>query len=301
MTQTIGMIGLGIMGMPMAGRLIAAGYPLVVYDIKPGAADALVAQGAQPGASPRDVAARADVIITMLPDSAEVEQAVFGEDGVLAGIRKGALLVDMSSISPKTAQKIGAAAEERGFEALDAPVSGGDVGAKGGTLSIMVGGKEETFQKMLPVFEVLGKKITLCGGYGAGQIVKACNQVLVGITIAGVAEALTLGAKAGVDPAVIVQVLGGGLARCGVLENRGGRMVTGDFAPGFRSRLHYKDMRIAMAAGQDIGVPLPLASLVHDLFKEMVIKGRGELDHTGLLTLIEERASTQARTKKESA
>ncbi len=291
----IGFIGLGIMGRPMAGRLIDAGYPLVVYDVNAAPVEALVGQGAQRGASPQDVASRSEVIITMLPDTPDVEQVVFGPQGILDGIRPGAIYIDMSTIAPKTAVRIGQTADERGFQALDAPVSGGDVGAQQGTLSIMVGGRAETFDAARPIFEVLGKNVVLCGDHGAGQIVKVCNQILVGVTIAGVAEALTLGARAGVDPAKIVQVLSAGLARCGVLENRGQRMIEGDFAPGFRSRLHYKDMRIAVATGQDYGVPLPVAGLVHELFKELVVSGRGDLDHSGLLTLIEDRAGIQAR------
>jgi 2-hydroxy-3-oxopropionate reductase len=208
------------------------------------------------------------------------------------------ILIDMSTVAPSMAQRIGVAAKQGGFAALDAPVSGGDVGARQGTLSIMAGGTQETFNAVLPIFEVMGKRVTLCGGHGAGQTVKACNQILVGITIAGVAEALTLGAKAGVDPAKIVEVLGGGLGRCGVLENRGMRMVEGDFAPGFRCRLHYKDMRIAVSAGQDFGVPLPVSALVHELFKETVLSGRGELDHSALLTLVEDRAGIKVRKQK---
>jgi 2-hydroxy-3-oxopropionate reductase len=292
---TIGFIGLGIMGRSMASRLLEAGYPLVVYDINPQAVGALAGQGAARGSSAADVAARSQVIITMLPDTPDVEQVVFGEQGVLEGIQPGAALIDMSTIAPAMAQRIAQAAEAAGFAALDAPVSGGDVGAQQGTLSIMVGGSVEAFEAVLPILQVMGRRVVLCGGPGAGQTVKACNQILVGITIAGVSEALALGAKAGVDPAKIVEVLSGGLARCGVLENRGARMIDGDFAPGFRSRLHYKDMRIAVASGQDYGVPLPLTALVHELFKEMVLAGRGDYDHSGLLTLVEDRAQVKAR------
>jgi len=294
---TIGFIGLGIMGGPMAGRLLDAGYPLVAFDRNADRTAALVAHGAALGADAADVAARSDLIITMLPDTPDVEAVYFGPRGILERIRPGALAVDMSTIAPAMAQRIGAAAAERGCTALDAPVSGGDVGAQQGTLSIMVGGEEAAFERARPVFSVLGKRVVLCGAHGAGQTVKACNQILVGVTIAGVAEALTLGAKAGVDPARIVEVLSGGLARCGVLENRGQRMVQGDFAPGFRSRLHYKDLRIAVASGQDFDVPLPVTALVHELFKELVLQGGGDLDHSGLLTLIEARAGISARTQ----
>ncbi len=291
---TIGFIGLGIMGRPMSRNLLNAGYALVVYDIVKAAVDEIVAAGATAGSSAKDVAARSDVIITMLPDTPDVEKVALGEDGVLAGARPGSIYVDMSTISPVMAEKVAKAGKEKGMRVLDAPVSGGDVGAQKGTLSIMVGGDEATFNEVLPIFQVMGKA-TLCGGNGAGQVVKACNQVLVGVTIAGVAEALTLGAKAGVDPAKIVEVLSGGLARCGVLENRGKRIVQRDFAPGFRCRLHYKDMRIIVDAAQAYGVPLPIASQVHELFKRMVVSGRGEYDHTGLITAIEELAGIEVK------
>ena len=212
----------------------------------------------------------------------------------MEGIRKGSTYIDMSTISPVLAQKIAEIGKAKGVKVLDAPVSGGDVGAQKGTLSIMVGGDEASFNEVLPVFQPMGKA-TLCGGPGAGQVVKACNQILVGVTIAGVSEALTLGAKAGVDPAKIVEVLSGGLARCGVLENRGKRIVARDFAPGFRCRLHYKDMRIIMAAGQAYGVPLPISGMVHELFKRMIVAGRGEYDHTGLITAVEEMAGIEVK------
>jgi 2-hydroxy-3-oxopropionate reductase len=194
----------------------------------------------------------------------------------------------MSTVSPMLAEEIARAGTARGIDALDAPVSGGQMGAEKATLSIMVGGAEAAFQRALPILQTLGKSIVHCGAPGAGQIVKACNQILVALTIEGVAEALTLGASAGVDPAKIVQVLGAGLARCGILETRGAHMLAGDFAPGFRSRLHYKDLRIALAAGQAYQSPLPATALVHEMFKQMVTSGRGDLDHTGLVELLQE-------------
>lgn len=290
---TIGFLGLGIMGTPMCSRLITAGYPIIVFDIKEELIQSLENQGAQKGINAKDVASRAEIIITMLPETSIVEQTFFGPNGIMDGIRKRAIYIDMSTNSPVLARRIGEAAEKSGFQALDAPVSGGDVGAKKGTLSIMVGGKQETFDYVLPVFQVMGETIQLCGSYGAGQIVKACNQIVVGVTIAGVAEALTFGTKAGIDPEKIVKVLGGGLARCGILENRGMRMVNHDFQPGGPCRVHHKDMRIIMAEGENLGIPLPFSSQVYDLFKEMILKGRSEYDHTGLLTLMEERACIQ--------
>lgn len=290
----IGFIGLGIMGRPMSKNLLKAGYALVVNDIVKEPVEELVGLGAKSAPTAAAVAAQSDVVITMLPDTPDVDKVALGPNGVMEGIRPGSIYVDMSTVSPTIAQRIAEVGREKGVKTLDAPVSGGDVGAQKGTLSIMVGGDEETFNKVLPIFNVMGKAV-LCGGPGAGQTVKACNQILVGVTIAGVAEALTLGAKAGVDPAKIVQVLSGGLARCGILENRGMRIVNRDFEPGFRCRLHYKDMRIALAAGQAYGVPLFVSSIVHDLFKRMVISGRGEYDHSGLITAVEELAGIEVK------
>ena len=288
MRINVGFIGLGIMGRPMARNLIQAGHRLIVLDRNPEPVAELAALGAEPAASPASVAEHAEVVITMLPDSPDVEAVVFDAQGVLMGLRPGALYIDMSTVSPMLAERITAAGAAQGAAVLDAPVSGGQVGAEKATLSIMVGGEESAFQRALPLLGALGKNIVHCGGPGAGQIVKACNQILVALTIQGVAEALTLGMKAGVDPGKIVQVLGAGLARCGILETRGERMIAADFAPGFRSRLHYKDLRIALAAGQAYEAPLPATGIVHEMFKQMVISGRGELDHTGLLDLLQE-------------
>jgi 2-hydroxy-3-oxopropionate reductase len=293
--QTIGFIGLGIMGRPMARNLLQAGYPLVVHNRSRGPVEELTALGARPASSAREVAAQTDVVITMLPDSPDVEAVVLGADGVMAGIRPGSIYIDMSTISPTVATRVAEVGAEHGVGVLDAPVSGGDIGAQKGTLTIMVGGDEEIFRRAGPIFQVLGKNIVHCGGPGAGQTVKACNQVLVAVTIAGVAEALVLGTKAGVDPAKIVQVLSGGLARCGILENRGERIVNRDFGPGFRGRLHYKDLRIAQAAGQAFEAVLPVTALVHELFKQMTLMGGGELDHTGLVTVIEALSQVQVR------
>jgi 2-hydroxy-3-oxopropionate reductase len=234
----------------------------------------------------------------MLPDSPDVEKVALGPDGIVEGVHEGLIYVDMSTIAPSTAVRVGEALAEKGVRCLDAPVSGGDVGAQQGTLSIMVGGDQATFDEVQPVFGVLGKSAVLCGPLGAGQTVKTCNQVLVAVTIAGVSEALVLGAKAGVDPAKIVQVLSGGLARCGVLENRGQRMVRGDFQPGFRIRLHYKDLNIVRQTSKDYSVPLPITSSVHELFATAMAQELGDLDHTGLLTILENLAAIQARTEE---
>lgn len=296
MTETIGFIGLGIMGRPMAHNLLKVGYRLVVHNRSRAPVDELVAAGAVAAWSPREVAEQSEVVITMLPDSPDVELVALGPEGLIEGAHAGLIYVDMSTIAPAVAVRVAQTLAEKGVRCLDAPVSGGDVGAQQGTLSIMVGGDEQTFAQVKPIFDVLGKSAVLCGPNGAGQTVKACNQVLVAVTIAGVSEALVLGAKAGVDPAKIVQVLSGGLARCGVLENRGQRMVQGDFEPGFRIRLHYKDLNIVRQTSRDYGVPLPVTAVVHEMFTTAMSAGRGELDHTGLLTVIEELAGIQART-----
>lgn len=291
----IGFIGLGIMGNPMTKHLLKAGYELVVYDILESSVKDVVSAGAESVGSCKEIAEQSDIIITMVPDSPDVEAAALGPQGIIEGISQGKIYIDMSTIAPSVAVSVGKKMSEKGVQCLDGPVSGGDVGAKNATLSIMVGGEEETFNRVNPIFEVMGNAV-LCGPLGSGQIVKACNQVLVAVTIAGVSEALTLGAKAGVDPINIVKVLGGGLARCGVLENRGERMVNGDFDPGFRIRLHYKDLNIIMKTGNDYQVPLPVTSVVHELFNTAMVKGRSELDHSGLLTVLEDLAGIEART-----
>jgi 2-hydroxy-3-oxopropionate reductase len=292
----IGFIGLGIMGRPMTKHLLNAGYEVVVHDINRDAVKEMVEAGAQEANACAEVAERSDLIITMVPDSPDVQAAALGEGGIIEGVREGAVYVDMSTIAPSVSVEVGEEMAKKGVKCLDGPVSGGDVGAQNATLSIMVGGDDETYEFVRPIFEVMGKPV-LCGPLGAGQIVKACNQVLVAVTIAGVSEAITLGAKAGVDPLKIVEVLGNGLARCGILENRGERMVNGDFDPGFRIRLHYKDLNIIMKTGNDYQVPLPVTSVVHELFNTAMVKGRSELDHSGLLTVIEDMAGIEARTK----
>ena len=293
----IGFIGLGIMGRPMSKHLINAGYELVVYDIVEASVNEITAAGAAAVGSCKEVAEQTDVIITMVPDSPDVEAAALGPGGIIEGISGGKTYIDMSTIAPSVAVSVGEKMAEKGVLCLDGPVSGGDVGAQNAALSIMVGGDEDVFNTIKPIFDIMGNAV-LCGPLGSGQIVKACNQVLVAVTIAGVSEALTLGTKAGVDPINIVKVLGGGLARCGILENRGERMVNGDFDPGFRIRLHYKDLNIIMKTGNDYQVPLPVTSVVHELFNTAMAKGRSELDHSGLLTVLEDLAGIEARTKE---
>jgi 2-hydroxy-3-oxopropionate reductase len=292
--MTIGFIGLGIMGRPMSQHILKAGYPVIVYDVMPAGVQEVVAAGAKAAASSADVASASDLVITMVPDSPDVEAAYLNPKGVLEGAKKGTILVDMSSISPSVAKKVAEEAAKRGCPMLDAPVSGGDVGAKNATLSIMVGGSQEIFDKVKPVFDLMGKA-TYCGPSGSGQVVKACNQILVAVTLVGMSEALVLGQKAGVDPEVVVKVLSGGLARCGVLENRGMRVTKRDFAPGFRIRLHYKDLNIIRQAGRDFGCALPASALAHELFGAMMANGLGELDHSAVIKAIEMLSNTEVK------
>ena len=288
----IGFIGLGIMGKPMARNLAMAGYDLVIYNRSQDDVDTLLAEGDQfqAAASPREVAERTKAIITMLPDSPDVRDVVFGENGLLPAIDKGHLLIDMSTIAPATAVEVDAALRERGARALDAPVSGGDKGAIAGTLSIMVGGDDGDFHRAMPLFEAMGKTIVHVGGAGAGQIVKACNQVVVAINYAAVSEALVLGAKAGVDPDKIVQVLSGGLAASRVLELKGPSMVAHQFEPGFRVDLHRKDLGIARSTATENSAPIPVTAVVSQLFEAAAAAGKGDRDHSALVTVYEELA-----------
>jgi 2-hydroxy-3-oxopropionate reductase len=295
MAETIGFIGLGIMGRPMAKNLLKAGFPLVVYDIVAEPVDDVVAAGAARGLSSKDVAARSDVIITMLPDGPEVESVVLGPEGVLEGARPGSLLIDMSSVSPLVAQKVGAACESRGVAFLDAPVSGGEPGAINATLAIMVGGKPEVFERAVPVFQALGKSITLTGPVGAGNVTKLANQIMVACNIAAMGEALVLAAKAGLDPEVVFNAVKGGLAGSNVLNAKAPMVVAGNFKPGFRIRLHQKDLRNALLAAESLKVPLPLTSTVQQMLMGLMNSGRGELDHSAIVTFIEDMAGYQAR------
>jgi 2-hydroxy-3-oxopropionate reductase len=285
-SEMIGFIGLGIMGEPMASNLLKAGYRVVGHDLVAERTERLLAQGATAATSGKAISEQCDVVITMLPDSPDVEKAYMGEDGVLAGARSGILLIDMSTISPVVARRVALAAGGLGCDMLDAPVSGGEVGAINATLSIMVGGEERVFERARPVLETLGKP-TLCGSSGAGQTVKACNQIQVALNFLGMAEAFVLGAKAGVDPAVVLKVLSGGYAQCRVMDVRGPKVLNGDFTPGFRSRLHFKDLNIIRETARAYGCSLPGSALAHELFAAMQANGWGELDHSAVIKVIE--------------
>jgi 2-hydroxy-3-oxopropionate reductase len=293
MEGKVGFIGLGLMGKPMAKNLMRAGYSLVVHNKPPDNAEELGREGAIVANSAREAAEQSDIIITMLPDSPDVQKVVAGEGGVLEGIKPGALLIDMSSISPVVTRDLAEKVRAKGASMLDAPVSGGDVGAIQGTLSIMVGGEEADFERARPLFEVMGKTIVHVGGTAAGQVTKAANQVLVGITIAGVSEALILGSKGGVSPEKILDVLGGGLAGNKVMEVKREKFLSHDFTPGFRAELHHKDMGIAMSAAREYGIVLPLTAIVDQLFQSMKKKGWGRDDHSGLLQVLEDLAEYQ--------
>ncbi|HKH57377.1 MAG TPA: 2-hydroxy-3-oxopropionate reductase [Rubrobacter sp.] len=291
MADAVGFIGLGIMGRPMAKNLMDAGYELVVHNRSPQKAEELAEEGnATAAGSPREVAEACDIVITMLPDSPDVEAVVAGEDSVLEGIRDGALLVDMSTISPVVTEELSEKVRNQGASMLDAPVSGGDVGAIEGALSIMVGGSEEDFERARPLFDVMGKVATHVGPTGAGQVVKACNQIVVALTIEAVSEALVLGSKGGVAPEKLVEALSGGLAGSAVMEAKKEKFFSHDFEPGFRIELHHKDLGIALAAGREYSVALPVTAIVDQMLEASKAKGRGDRDHSALLTLLEEAA-----------
>jgi 2-hydroxy-3-oxopropionate reductase len=288
MAERVGFIGLGIMGKPMARNLMDAGYELTVYNRSPEKAEELGEGGATVAASPKEAAEQSDITITMLPDSPQVREVVAGEEGVLEGIREGSLIVDMSTISPVVTEELAEAVRQKGASMLDAPVSGGDVGAIEGTLSIMVGGEEQDFERARPLFEAMGKTITHVGPVGAGQVTKAANQVVVALTIEAVSEALVLGSKGGVSPEKILDVLSGGLAGNKVMEVKREKFLSHTFEPGFRSELHHKDLGIALAAGREYGVVLPVTAIVDQMLLSMRRKGWGGEDHSALLRVIED-------------
>ncbi len=289
MPERVGFVGLGIMGRPMAHNLRRAGYELVLYNRTRARAEKLARQaGAGVAESPREVAERTGVIFTMLPGPREVGEIVAGEDGLLRGAGEGSLIVDTSTSSPVLARELARSARERGVGMLDAPVSGGDVGAEEGTLSIMVGGIEEDFERAKPLLEAMGETVTHVGPPGAGQVVKACNQIVVALAIEAVSEALVLGSKAGVAPEKIIEVLSGGLAANRVMEVKREKLLQRDFEPGGKVEFHRKDLGIALEAGREHGVPLPATAVVFQMFEALMARGRGGWDHSSLLTFIED-------------
>jgi 2-hydroxy-3-oxopropionate reductase len=283
------------MGKPMVRNLAKAGYELVVYNRSRGSIDEIVAEipGTIAADSPFDVASQAEIVITMVPDSPDVKAVVFDEGGLLEAVTAQSLIIDMSSIATTSAIEVHEAISAKGGSCLDAPVSGGDKGAIAGTLSIMVGGSAEAFERAKPLFEAMGKTIVHCGEAGAGQTVKLCNQIAVAVNIAGLSEALVLGAKQGVDPAKILEVLGGGLAGSKVLDARGPGMIAGTFQPGFRIDLHRKDLGNVLGTARASATSLPVTALVSQLMDSVSANGGGDLDHSALLTAIEQLANVK--------
>jgi 2-hydroxy-3-oxopropionate reductase len=291
----VGFVGLGIMGKPMSRNLLKAGHELVVYDIISSAMDEVVAGGAMRGASAADVAARSQVIITMLPDGPDVEAAVTGAGGVLQGAAAGSTVVDMSSISPLVAQRVAAACTVKGVDFLDAPVSGGEPKAIDASLAIMAGGKPEVFEKVLPLFGCLGSSATLTGPVGAGNVTKLANQIMVAVNIAGVSEALALAAKAGLDPEVVFNAVKGGLAGSTVLNAKAPMIIGRNFKPGFRVRLHQKDLRNALLAAESMKLSLPFTSLAQQVLTALMNNGRGDLDHSSIANFIEDMGNVEIK------
>jgi 2-hydroxy-3-oxopropionate reductase len=286
----IGFIGLGIMGAPMAGHLLAAGHELYVFTLGP-MPKAIAESRATPCPDARSVAERADIVFTMVPDTPDVEAALFGEKGIAAGLSKGKTVVDMSSISPIATKAFAKRINELGCDYLDAPVSGGEVGAKNATLSIMVGGDEAVFARVKPLFERMGKNITRVGGNGDGQTAKVANQIIVALNIEAVAEALLFAARAGADPARVRQALMGGFASSKILEVHGERMVKRTFAPGFRIALHQKDLNLALSSARQLGVALPNTATAQELFNACAAHGGAAWDHSAMVRALEKLAN----------
>jgi 2-hydroxy-3-oxopropionate reductase len=279
----------------MARNLIKAGHQLSVYDIVPDNVKEMVASGAIACQSAKDVACRSEATITMVPDGPEVEAAIMGSDGALQGARPGSLIIDMSSISPIVSQKVGAACAAQGVDFLDAPVSGGEPKAMDGTLAIMAGGKEDVFKKALPLFQSMGSSATLTGPVGAGNVTKLANQIMVAVNIAGMSEALVLATKAGLDPEVVFNAVKGGLAGSAVLNAKAPMAISRNFKPGFRIRLHQKDLRNALLAAESMKVSLPFTSLAQQVLMALMNNGRGDQDHSAIATFIEEMAKVEIK------
>jgi 2-hydroxy-3-oxopropionate reductase len=294
-TMDIGFIGLGIMGKPMARNLLKAGHRLKVYDPARPAVDELVASGAVAAASSREAASRSEVTFTMVPDGPEVEDAVLGESGALKGAAPGSVIVDMSSISPLVAQKVGKECEAKEVEFMDAPVSGGEPKAIEGTLAIMAGGKPEVFEKILPLFEIVGASAVLTGPIGAGNVTKLANQIIVAVNIAAMGEALVLATKAGLDPEVVYNAIKGGLAGSNVLNAKAPMVIERNFKPGFRINLHQKDLRNALLAAESLKVSVPFTSLAQQVLVSLMNNERGDLDHSAIATFFEDMAKTEVK------
>lgn len=293
--KRIGFIGLGIMGRPMALNLVKAGYALTVFDINPEPVQALVAAGAQAGASNADVAAKSEVLITMLPNSPEVKEVVLGQDGVLEGAQRGTIVVDMSSIAPLVSQEVAARLEAKGVAMLDAPVSGGEPKAIDGTISIMVGGRQEVFDQVKEMLLVMGASAVLVGDIGSGNTTKLANQIIVALNIAAMSEAMVLATKAGVDPEKVYQAIRGGLAGSTVLDAKAPLALAGNFKPGFRIELHIKDLTNALDTAHELGVPVPLTSGIMETMQALKVDGKAGDDHGGIIQFYEKLAKVAVR------
>jgi 2-hydroxy-3-oxopropionate reductase len=292
-SKTIGFIGLGIMGKPMATNLLKAGYSLVVYDVVAAPVDELASHGAAIGKSAKDVASRSDMTITMLPDGPDVEEAVLGPNGAIEGARKGSTIVDMSSISPKVAQEVGAACAKAGVGFLDAPVSGGEPRAIDGTLAIMVGGEASVFEQALPVFHAMGSKVTLTGPVGAGNVTKLANQIMVACNLAAMGEALALATRAGLDPQVVFEAVKDGLAGSNVLNAKAPLVIARNFQPGGRIKTHHKDLKNALHAAEEMNMRLPMTATAQGMILSLIAQGNGDLDHSAIVMAVERYAGVQ--------
>ncbi|MFQ5898033.1 MAG: 2-hydroxy-3-oxopropionate reductase [Candidatus Methylomirabilia bacterium] len=290
MPQAIGFIGLGIMGRPMAKNLLRTGFSLVVHDLRPDPVQELGGMGASTADSPRGVAEQVDLLITMLPNSPDVELVALGKNGIVEGAKRGLIYLDMSTISPLVSQQVAGALEAKGVRMLDAPVSGGEKGAIDGILSIMVGGDKAVFDQVLPIFQAMGKTITHLGPLGAGGFTKLANQIIVAVNFTAIAEALTLASKAGLDRELTIKALSGGLAGSRCLEQKTPNYLADTYQPGFKIDLHFKDLGLIMEASRALGVPLPTTAVVQELFNALRARGRGGLDHSGVITLLEDLA-----------
>jgi 2-hydroxy-3-oxopropionate reductase len=289
----IGFIGLGLMGKPMASHLLNAGFPLTVYNRSQTAVSELVAAGAQKAGSPKEIAAASDIIFLCLPDSPDVEKVCLGKDGIIEAVHDGLIVVDHSTIKPSTARRVASVLAERGVKFLDAPVSGGQIGAQNGTLTIMVGGDVKALERARGAMESYGKVITHIGASGAGQVAKCCNQIMVAAQMAAMAELLIFARKADVDPRKVVTAIKGGAAQCWTLDNKPDRLFAGNRQPGFKAHMQLKDLNIVMDSAREISMPLPTTTITSKLYKEMVEMEMGELDNSAVIVVIEKMAGSE--------
>ena len=293
--ERVGFVGLGLMGKPMAANIMKAGFPVTVYNRTRTKAEELAGQGAKVAGSPKEVAAQSDVTVTMVSDSPDVEEVILGANGVIQGVQHGAAVIDMSTISPQVTQEIAEALSQKGAHMLDAPVSGGSWGAVQGTLSIMVGGEKETFDRCLPIFEAMGKRVIYTGGHGMGQVTKLVNQIIVGGTLAAVCEGLLFGAKAGIDLNPVFEAITGGAANSWQLENLGSRILKRDFAPGFMVKLMHKDLRLITEVARDMQLPLPLISLAHQFYHVLQREGHSDEGTQAYIKVMEKLAGVEVK------